>query len=181
MSSHTTVIESTIDRIDTNLVRIGVGVSKVPLYRVTMQGICYFLCADDVDADAFKQADLLKPGMAVRTCVFDDHGRRRIAWIACNDLTIPPYDALAQKERNLSLLTWASCIFMLSLLVGGAALKAGWALVVALTLFVGIVSMLGTLLAIAGLSERVFRPQRREAQEKWQGQPSRFTAERSNA
>ena len=181
MSSHTTVIESTIDRIDTNLVRIAIDIKKVPLYRVTMQDVCYFLCAEDIDADAFKQVDLLKPGMAVRACVFDDHGRRRIAWIASNDLTIRPYDALAQKERNLSLLTWASCVFVLSLLIGSAAFKAGWALVVALTVFVGIISLLGTLLSIGGLSERVFRPQRREAQEKWQCQPSSFAFERSNA
>lgn len=180
MSSHTTVIESTINRIDTNLVRIAVDNKKVPIYRVTMQDACYFLCADDIDADAFKQVDLLKPGMAVRACVFDDHGRRRIAWITSNDLTIQPYDALAQKERNLSLLTWASCVFALSLLIGSAAFKSGWALVLALTMFVSIISMLGTLLSIAGLSELVFRPQRREAQEKWQCQPRRVTFERSN-
>lgn len=69
---------------------------------------------------------------------------------------------------------------MLSLLIGAAAFKAGWALVVALAVLVSIVSLLGTLLAIAGLSERVFRPQRREAQEKWRDEPAGFMAERSN-
>ena len=180
MRNHTTVIESTIDRIDTNLIRIVANTNQVPLYRLTMQDTCYFIAAGDVDAEAFKQIDRLQPGMPVSACIFDDHGRRRIAWIVSNDLAIPPYDALAQKEHNLSLLTWASCVFVLSLLIGSAAFNGGWALVFALTVFVSIISLLGTLIAIGGLSELVFRPQRREAQEKWQCQPPRLTFERSN-
>ncbi|RQZ19877.1 hypothetical protein DIE15_04655 [Burkholderia sp. Bp9031] len=181
MRNHTTLIDARIDRIDTNLIRVKTDIKQVPLYRLTMQDVCYFIAAGDVDAEAFKQVDRLKPGMAVRACVFDDRGRRRIAWIRSHDLAIAPYDAFAQKDRNLSLLTWASCVFILSLLIGGAAFKSGWALVLALTVFASIISMLGTLLAIAGLSEWVFRPQRREAREQWQCQPSRFTIERSNA
>lgn len=181
MPNHTTLIEATIDRIDTNLVRVASDIKKVPLYRLTMQGACYFLSADDIDADAFKQIDQLKPGMAVRACTFDDCGRHQIAWIRSHDLAIAPYDAFRQKNSNLSLLMWASCIFMLSLLIDGAAFKSGWAFVGAVTLVVGIISLLGTLLAIAGLSELVFRPQRREAQEKWQYEPVSFTVERSNA
>ena len=180
MRHHTTVIESTIDRIDTNLIRVTADNKKVPLYRLTMQGACYFISAYDIDAEAFKQIDQLKPGMAVRACIFDDRGRRRIAWIRSNDLAIAPYDAFGQKNSNLSLLTWATCIFMLSLLIGAAAFKLGWALVVALTLFVTIVSLLGTLLAIAGLSELALQPQRREAHERWQLEPVGFTAERSS-
>ncbi len=179
MSNQTTLIEATIDRIDTNLVRVEASIAKVPLYRLTMQNVCYFIGAGDIDAAAFRQIDRLKPGMAVRACVFDDRGRHRIAWLRSGDLAIAPYDALGQKRRNLSLLAWASCLFMLSLLIGAAAFKAGWALVIALAVLVSIISLLGTLLAIAGLSERVFRPQRREAQEKWRNEPAGFKAERS--
>lgn len=181
MPNHTTLIEATIDRIDTNLVRIAADIEKVPLYRLTMQGTCYFIAADDIDAEAFKKIDQLKAGMAVRACTFDDRGRHRIAWIRSNAVAIAPYDAFRQKSSNVSLLTWASCIFMLSLLIGGAAFKSGWAFVGAVSVVVGIISLLGTLLAIAGLSELVFRPQRREAQEKWQYEPARFTVERSTA
>lgn len=180
MPNHTTLIESTIDRVETNLVRLAADGKKVPLYRVTMQDVCYVLSDDDLDADAFKQIDRLKPGMAVRACIFNDRGRRRITWIRSNDLAIAPYDAFGQKRSNLSLLTWASCIFMSSLLIGAAAFKAGWTLVAAMTLLVSIISLLGMLLAIAGLCELAFRPQRREAQEKWQGEPAGFTLERSN-
>ncbi|AOR71970.1 hypothetical protein BBJ41_31645 [Burkholderia stabilis] len=181
MPNHTTLIESTIDRIDTNLVRIATDIEKVPLYRLTMQGACYFIAADDIDAEAFKQIDRLKPGMAVHACTFDDRGRRRIAWIRSNDLAIAPYDALKQKDRNLSLLAWASIILMLSLLIGAAAFKSAWAFVTALAVVASIISLLGTLLAIAGLSDLMFQPQRREAQEKWQYEPASFTAQRSNA
>jgi len=181
MRNHTTLIESTIDRIDTNLIRIEADIKKVPLYRLTMQDACYFIAAYDIDAEAFKQVDQLKPGMAVRACIFDDRGRRRIAWIRSDDVAIAPYDAFSQRNSNLSLLTWASCIFILSLLIGAAIFKQGWALVGAINVFVSIISMLGTLLAIAGLSELAFQPQRREAYEKWQSEPARFTAERSNA
>ncbi len=180
MPNHTTLIDATIDRIDTNLIRVASDSKKVPLYRLTMQGTCYFIAADDIDAEAFKQIDRLKPGMAVRACVFDDRGRRSIAWIKGNDVAIAPYNVFRQKSSNVSLLIWASCIFMLSLLIDGAAFKSGWAFVGAVTLVVGIISLLGTLLAIAGLSELVFRPQRREAQEKWQYEPAGFTAEMSN-
>ncbi|MEB4635494.1 hypothetical protein [Burkholderia contaminans] len=180
MPNHITLIDATIDRIDTNLIRVASDIKKVSLYRLTMQGACYFIAADDIDAEAFKQIDRLKPGMAVRACVFDDRGRRSIAWIKGNDVAIAPYNVFRQKSSNVSLLIWASCIFMLSLLIDGAAFKSGWAFVGAVTLVVGIISLLGTLLAIAGLSELVFRPQRREAQEKWQYEPASFTAERSN-
>ncbi|CAI8693704.1 hypothetical protein BTK96_000268 [Burkholderia pyrrocinia] len=181
MRNHTTLIEATIDRIDTNLIRVEADIKKVPLYRLTMRGACYFIAAGDIDAEAFKQIDQLKPGTAVRACVFEDRGRHRIAWIRSTDLAIAPYDALGQKDSNLSLLTWASIIFMLSLLVGAAAFKSSWAFVCALALLVSIISLLGTLLAIAGLSDLVFQPQRREAQEKWQYEPASFTMERSHA
>lgn len=180
MPNHTTLIEATIDRIDTNLVRIAPDIKKVPLYRLTMQDACYFIAADDIDAEAFKQIDRLKPGMAVRACIFNDRGRHCIAWIKGNDVAIAPYDAFRQKSSNVTLLTWASCIFMLSLLIDGAAFKSGWAFVGAVSMVIGIISLLGTLLAIAGLSELVFRPQRREAQEKWQYEPAGFAVERSN-
>lgn len=180
MPIHTTLVESTIDRIDTNLVRIEADIRKAPLYRVTMQNVCYFIAAHDIDTEAFKQVDQLKPGMAVRACIFDGRGRRRIAWIRSNDVVIAPYDTLSQRSRDLSLLTWALCIFVLSLLIGAAAVKLGWALVGAMTLVVSIISLLGTLLAIAGLSELVFQPQRHEAHERWQSELARFTAERSN-
>ncbi|CAB3752670.1 hypothetical protein B7G54_20375 [Burkholderia puraquae] len=181
MPNHTTLIEATIDRIDTNLIRVASDLKKVPLYRVTMQGVCYFIAAGDIDAEAFKQIDQLKPGMAVRACIFNDRGRHQIAWIRSHDLAIAPYDAFRQKNSNQSLLMWASCIFMLSLLIDGAAFKSGWAFVGAVALVVGIISLLGSLLAIAGLSELVFRPQRREAQQKWQCEPAGFAVERSNA
>ncbi|WP_175976831.1 hypothetical protein [Burkholderia sp. BCC1047] len=179
MRNHTTLIESTIDRIDTNLIRIEADIKKVPLYRVTMQDACYFIAAGDVDAEAFKQIDQLKPGMAVRACVFEDRGRRAIAWIRSNDVAIAPYDALAQKQRNVSLLTWTSCMLVLSLAIGAAAFDSHWGLIVPLALFVSIVSVLGGLLALAGLSDLIFKPQRREAQQKWQYEPTRFTMERS--
>ncbi|VWD15036.1 hypothetical protein BLA39750_03491 [Burkholderia lata] len=181
MPNHTTLIEATIDRIDANLVRVAANVEKVPLYRLTMQDVCYFISADDIDAEAFKKIDQLKPGMAVRACTFDDHGRQCIAWIRSHDVALAPYDAFRQKSSNVSLLTWASCIFMLSLLIAAAAFKSGWAFVSAASVVVSIISLLGTLLAIAGLTELVVRPQRREAQEKWQYEPVSFTMERSNA
>ncbi|VWC20085.1 hypothetical protein BLA13014_05673 [Burkholderia aenigmatica] len=181
MPNHTTLIEATIDRIDANLVRVAADIEKVPLYRLTMQDVCYFIAADDIDAEAFKKIDQLKPGMAVRACTFDDRGRHRIAWIRSNDVALAPYDAFRQKSSNVSLLTWASCIFMLSLLIAAAAFKSGWTFVSAASVVVSIISLLGALLAIAGLSERAFRPQRREAQEKWQCEPASFAVERINA
>ncbi|KWH21028.1 hypothetical protein [Burkholderia multivorans] len=181
MPKHTTLIDATIDRLDTNLIRVDAGDKRVQLYRLTMQDRCYFVAANDVDVQAFEQIALLQPGMPVRACVFGDRGRRRIAWIRGSELSISPYDASGRRKRNLSLLTWASCVFMLSMLMCISAFRSGWALVVALTLFVNIVSLLGTLVALTGLSEWVLRPQRREAQEMWQREPSRFTFERSNA
>ncbi|KVF22657.1 hypothetical protein [Burkholderia cepacia] len=180
MPNHTTLIESTIDRIDTNLVRIAADIGKAPLYRLTMQNACYFIAADDFDAEAFKQIDRLKPGMAVRACIFNDRGRHRIAWLRSSDLAIAPYDALGQRDGNLTLLTRASIVFVLSLLIGAAVFRSGWAFVGALALLASIISLLGILLAIAGLSDLTFRPQRREAQEKWRYEPAGFTMERSN-
>ncbi|KGB91774.1 MULTISPECIES: hypothetical protein [Burkholderia] len=180
MRNHTTLIESTIDRIDTNLIRIEADIKKVPFYRLTIQDTCYFIAASDVDAEAFKRIDQLKPGMAVRACVFEDRGRRGIAWIRSSDVAIAPYDALAQKQRDVSLLTWTSCMFVLSLAIGAAAFNANWALIGVLAVFVSIVSVLGGLLALAGLSDLILKPQRREAQQKWQYESTGFTVERSS-
>ncbi|WP_446900621.1 hypothetical protein [Burkholderia sp. YIM B11467] len=179
MPNRTTLIEATIDRVDTNLIRVKADVRNSPSYRVTMQNVCYFVTANDVDEDAFKQIEQLKPGMPVRACTFEHRGRRRIAWIRSDKLAIAPYDVVAQTRRNLSLLAWASCLLVLSFGLAAAALHSGWAFVSALATFAGIVTLMGTLLAIAGLSDLIFQPQRREAQQSWPGAPSGFDVERS--
>ncbi|QVN22473.1 hypothetical protein JYG32_24315 [Burkholderia pyrrocinia] len=180
MSNRTTLIEATIDRVDTNLVRFKADVRKTPPYRLTMQNVCYFVTASDVDAEAFKLIEKLRPGMSVRACTFAHRGRRRIAWIRSGNLAIAPYDVLAQKRRNLSLLAWASCLLVLSLGIAAAALHSGWAFVSALATVVAIVSLTGSLLAIGGLSDLIFQPQRREAQDSWLCEPSGFDVERSS-
>jgi len=180
MPNRTTLIEATIDRVDTNLIRFKSDVRKAPPYRLTMQSVCYFVTASDVDAEAFKQIGKLKPGMSVRACTFEHRGRRRIAWIRSGNLAIAPHDVLAQKQRNLSLLAWASCLLVLSLGIAAAALHSGWAFVSALATVVAIVSLVGSLLAIGGLSDLIFQPQRREAQDSWRCEPSGFDVERSS-
>ncbi|RQV05369.1 hypothetical protein DF047_21210 [Burkholderia cenocepacia] len=180
MPNRTTLIEATIDRVDTNLIRVKADVRKHPPYRLTMQNICYFVTANDVDEEAFKQIEKLRPGMSVRACTFEHRGRRRIAWIRSGSLAIAPYDVRAQKRRNLSLLAWASCLVALSLGTAAAALHSGWAFTSALATVVAIVGLVGNLVAIGGLSDLIFQPQRREAQDCWPGEPSGFSAERSN-
>ncbi|WP_338641102.1 hypothetical protein [Burkholderia pyrrocinia] len=181
MPNRTTLIEARIDRVDTNLIRVKADVRKTLSYRLMMQNVCYFVTASDVDTEAFKQIEKLRPGMPVRACTFEHRGRRRIAWIRSGNLAIAPYDAIAQKQRNLTLLTWASCLLVLSLGIAAAALHSGWAFTSALATVVAIVSLVGSLLAIGGLSDLIVQPQRREAQDRWQCEPSGFDVERSNS
>ncbi|WP_230469071.1 MULTISPECIES: hypothetical protein [Burkholderia] len=179
MPNRTTLIEATIDRVDTNLVRVKADVRKTPSYRLTMQNVCYFVTANDLDPEAFKQIGQLRPGMSVRACTFEHRGRRRIAWIRSGNLAIAPYDVIAQKRRNLTLLAWASCLLVLSLGIAAAALHSGWAFVSALSTVAAIVSLTGSLLAVGGLSDLIFQPQRREAQDSWSCEPSGFDGARS--
>ncbi|KVH12718.1 hypothetical protein WS84_04490 [Burkholderia anthina] len=179
MPNRTTLIEATIDRVDTNLIRVKADVRKNPPYRLTMQNVCYFVTASDVDEEAFKQIEKLRPGMSVRACTFEHRGRRRIAWIRSGNLAIAPYDVRAQKRRNLSLLAWSSCLLVLSLGIAAAALHSGWAFTSAMATVVATVGLVGNVVAIGGLSDLIFQPQRREAQDGWLGEPSGFSAERS--
>ncbi|AXF24243.1 hypothetical protein CUJ89_28430 [Burkholderia pyrrocinia] len=180
MPNRTNLIEATIDRVDTNLIRVKADVRNTPPYRLTMQNVCYFVTASDVDAEAFKQIGQLRPGMSARACIFEHRGRRRIAWIRSGNLAVAPYDAVAQKRRNLSLLAWASCLLVLSLGIAAAALHSGWAFVSALSTVAAIISLVGNLLAIGGLSDLIFQPQRREAQDSWSCEPSGLDMERSS-
>ncbi|MFM0289155.1 hypothetical protein [Paraburkholderia megapolitana] len=176
MTKHnTTLIDATIDSVDTSLILTRADDKKIRLYRLTLQNICYFAASGDIDAEAFEQIGQLQRGMDVRVCTFEDRGRRKIAWIRSADHAIAPYDALAQKRRNLNLLLISLGVLALSL----AALKIPSSIIVALAVFVAIISFLGCFISIGGLTE-LLRTPRLEVQEIWLREPSSFDMGRSS-
>ncbi len=176
MSKHNTnLIETTIDGIDTNLIQTRADDKKAKLYRLTLPNGCYFAARSDMDADVFDQVSQLQPGINVRVCTFEEHGRRKIAWIRSAGHSLAPYDIFAQRQRNLRLLTISSCLLTVSL----AAVGIGVSLIAVLAIFVAIISLLGCLLSICGLIDSLGAA-RVEAQERWQREPYRFEAERSD-
>ncbi|CAE6763681.1 hypothetical protein [Paraburkholderia haematera] len=147
---NTTLIDTTIDRVDSSLILTRADDKKARLFRLTMQNVCYFAASGDIDAEAFEQIDQLQPGMNVRACVFEDRGRHKIAWIRSADHAIAPYDALAQKRGNLTLLPRALGPLVLSL----AALAIPSSFIMALAVFVIFVSLIGCLIAISHRESR---------------------------
>ncbi len=171
----TTLIDATLERIEANLILSRADEKTIELYRVTMGDGCYFAARGDLDREAFEHIGQLQPGTAMRVCVFEQRGRRHIAWIRSQERSLPPYDLLAQRRRNLTLLP-----ISLGLLVGSvAALSIPASLIEVLALLGAIFSFLGCAIAIGGLCSSL-NPVRTEAQERWQREPYRFVAEGSD-
>lgn len=176
MTKHNiTLIDAAIDSVDTSLILSRGDDKKVKLYRLTLKSVCYFAASGDIDTEAFERVGQLQHGMNVRVCTFEDRGRRKIAWIRSADHAICPYDALAQRRRNLNLLLISLGLLVLSLV----ALKIPSSIVVALAVFVTVISLLGCFISIGGLTELVRTP-RLEVQEAWLHEPSSFDMERNN-
>lgn len=171
----TTLIDTTFERIETDLVRSRAAQKTVQLYRLMTGDGCYFAARRDMDRDDFNHIEALQPGTPVRICVFEQRGRRNIAWIRSVERSIPPYDVLAQRQSNLKLLP--ICLGLLAVCLGVMGVQAS--LIAVLAIFVAIISFLGCLLAIGGLIYSL-NPVRLEAQERWQSEPYRFVVEGSD-
>lgn len=75
MTKSTVLIEATVDRVDTKLVRAHSD-REPTLYRLSLQNDCYFVDLDDVDRNSFERVTRLKPGMKLTACVFEDRENR---------------------------------------------------------------------------------------------------------
>jgi hypothetical protein len=170
----TTLIDTTLECVEANLINRRGDKKAVELYRLTVHDGCYFAARGDIDPEGFKRIEGLRPGATVRICAFEQRGRRKIAWIRSDEWGIPAYDLLGQRKRNLTLLFASFCLLAASL----TALGIHMPLVVALAILVAIVSVLGGLIAIGGLIESL-NPARIEAQERWMSEPCLFVDEGS--
>jgi hypothetical protein len=168
----TKLIDTTLERIETNLVRRRASQKAAQLYRVTTGEGCYFAARADMDREDFDCIEELEPGTRVRVCVFERRGRRHIAWIRSLGRSIPPYDVLGQRQRNFKSLPIS--LGILAICLGAIGIRV--ALIAMLAIFVGIVSFLGCLVAIGGFIDSL-NPIRVEAQERWQSEPYRFVVE----
>jgi len=164
----TTLIDTTLERIETNLIHRRTDKEAVELYRLTMHDGCYFAARSDIDPEGFERIERLRPGAIVRICAFEQGGRRQIAWIRSVEWGIPPYDLLGQRQRNLTLLPVSLCLLVASL----AALGIHASLVTGLAILVVIVSLLGGVIAVVGLIASL-NPARVEAQKRWRSEPYR--------
>jgi hypothetical protein len=170
----TTLIDTTLECVEANLIHSRADKKAVELYRLTMRDGCYFAARGDIDPEGFKCIEGLRPGATVRICAFEQRGRRKIAWIKSVEWGVPPYDVLAQRKRNLRLLLVSFCLLAVSV----AALGIHTLLVVVPAILVAIVSLLGCVIAVGGLTESL-NPARIEAQERWKSEPYRFVGEGS--
>lgn len=170
----TTLIDTTLERIETNLIRRRAGQKTAQLYRVTTGEGCYFAARADMDREDFDRIEALQPGtrVRVRVCVFERRGRRHIAWIRSSGRSIAPYDVLGQRQANFKLLPIS--LGILAVCLGAMGIPV--ALIAVLAIFVGIIGFLGCLVAIGGFIDSL-NPIRVEAQERWQGEPYRFVVE----
>ncbi|HEY3536719.1 MAG TPA: hypothetical protein VGL01_04755 [Trinickia sp.] len=170
----TTLIDTTLECIEINLIHSRADEKTVELYRLTVHDGCYFAARGDIDPEGFKRIERLRLGAIVRICAFEERGRRKIAWIRSIEYGIPPYDLLRQRQRNLTLLSVSFCLLAASLL--GLGIHAS--LVTVLAILVAIISLFGCVVAVGGLIESL-NSSRVEAQERWQSEPYRFVDEGS--
>ena len=171
----TTLIDTTLERIEANLVLSRADEKTVELYRVTTRDGCYFAARGDLDREAFQHIEQLQPGMAVRVCAFDERGRRHIAWMRGIERSLPPYDLLGQRQRNLTLLPISLALLSLSVVAVGIPAST----ITFLALLIAIISLFGCAIAIGGLISSL-NPARIEAQERWQSEPYRSVAQGSD-